>query len=138
MALVTPSMVTETFGCDLFEVARARHFVRDALHGYPENTVYLAMVCVSEMVTNAIKHSDTKRKGGEIVVVVVPTRDRVRIEVLDHGSDDNTPEIIENINPAEDEHGRGMLTIGLMSEAWGEYVDEARRAVWCEVVTHET
>jgi CheY-like chemotaxis protein len=108
------------------EIARARRFV--AHHGdawgYDE-ILDDALIVVSELVTNAIMHArsacDLCLRDAERIL---------RIEVTDGGR--GSPELQ---SPAEDaEHGRGLLLVSAMCEAWGvDTLSDGRKMVWAEL-----
>lgn len=110
------------------EVSRARRAIRDSLCGYPKEVVGLVEQCASETVTNAVVHSE----GGAVMVVIVELEDRVRIEVIDDGSERNSPRLREGVGVGE-ECGRGLFLVKALSDAWGAHMDDFGVNVWFEV-----
>jgi CheY-like chemotaxis protein/anti-sigma regulatory factor (Ser/Thr protein kinase) len=112
------------------EIAAARRFVSHHGHtwGYDE-VLDDALIVVSELVTNAIMHArsacDLRLKDADQIL---------RIEVIDGGR--GSPEL-QRPNPSA-EHGRGLLLVSAMCEAWGvDTLDDGRKMVWAEVKNAE-
>ena len=90
------------------EAARAaREFTTACLPGCP--SVYEAMLCVSELVANAIEHSRSGLPGGTIEVrIAVAAGEWLRVEVQDAGP-------LASAVPAQrgpfDERGRGLALV---------------------------
>ncbi|WUH96800.1 ATP-binding protein [Spirillospora sp. NBC_00431] len=132
---------TETFSPELRpillrsfpeEVPRARRAIRNNLLAYPTAVVDTVEQCASETVTNAIVHSDTAEKSGFIMLVIVELQDRIRIEVIDDGSEKNSPQPNKDAE-LSDMDGRGLFMVDTLTDAWGTHVDEDGRNVWFEV-----
>jgi anti-sigma regulatory factor (Ser/Thr protein kinase) len=105
-------------------LARAR--VRERLHAWgAEDLLDVALLCVSEVVTNAVLHAGT------------PARLRLawdgallRVEVRDEGR--AFP--VRLRRPADDEpHGRGLVLLEALSRRWGVHEIEGGKTVWFEV-----
>lgn len=109
-------------------VAEARRRVRARLleWAFPPDVCDTAQLLVSELVTNAVVHTDTERVECRMQAM----GRRVRIEVRDRGSQVSAP--LPCWASPDDEHGRGLLLVDTMSEEWG--VDSDRhglgRVVW--------
>ncbi|MFC4588306.1 ATP-binding protein [Sphaerisporangium corydalis] len=84
---------------------------------------------VSELVTNALIHSNS-RNGGRITLAIADCHDRIHVDVVDAGGE-NIPQVCEDIMFAEG--GRGLMLVKLMSCAWNVYEDSAGRTVWFQV-----
>jgi anti-sigma regulatory factor (Ser/Thr protein kinase) len=70
-------------------VPEARAFVDGILGpGHPRSDV--ARLLVSELVTNAVQHTHSRRPGGTVTVVVIELAGSLRVEVIAEGSD-STP-----------------------------------------------
>lgn len=68
------------------QVAEARYFVAALMEAEGPRMVENAVLIVSELASNAVRHSRSGRKGGWFLVIVVLDDDRVRIEVTDEGA----------------------------------------------------
>ncbi|WP_181871173.1 ATP-binding protein [Sphaerisporangium album] len=114
-------------------VALAREFVQKRLrHGHP--ALYDVTLLVSEVVTNAVMHSESKNTG-TVAVAIAESHGRVRVEVIDAGGEIVLPAMVDS---DEDdrfaEGGRGLMLVSLISEEWGTFRHEAGKTVWFEVI----
>ncbi|MET8340268.1 ATP-binding protein [Streptosporangium canum] len=88
----------------------------------------------SEVITNAVTHSDSGRTaGGRVTVHVTHDRKSVHVEVTDDGSATSTPAV--HVPDADSDGGRGLWLVDLLATAWGSsrHDDEAGRSVWFQV-----
>lgn len=109
--------------------ALARRFVREVLGANPAaDTVEL---CVSELVTNAVRHS-ASGDGGR--VTVAEDGDVIRCEVTDDGGTPSTPRVRDDLSA---EHGRGLIIIDAVCTRWGVTPGPASVTVWCECTAAE-
>jgi serine/threonine-protein kinase RsbW len=85
---------------------------------------YDAVIVGSELATNAITHSDSRKPGGQFIVLAEAYEgDYLWIEVEDQGG----PWIERD---PTDEHGRGLLVVAALSSDWGIEGDSLARVVW--------
>ncbi|MGY1837628.1 ATP-binding protein [Blastococcus sp. SYSU DS0510] len=105
-------MPSRTFSAYPPSVPAARRHVAEALADLPEQLRETAELLVSELVTNAIRHS-----GGADLAVSVErlSAERVCIGVTDDGH--GYP--VLRSPKVTDEHGRGLQLIGLLADRWG-------------------
>ncbi|MFJ6904100.1 ATP-binding protein [Streptomyces griseoluteus] len=110
------------------EVAHARHFVASltAQLGAADD----AVLVVSELATNAVRHSLSGSAHGWFLVVVGFSDDLVRIEVIDQGGD-REPHLCDATS--QEEGGRGLLLIAGCAKDWGVKNWPDGRSVWAEV-----
>ena len=104
----------------------ARQAVRDCGADWPEETLRVALIVVSELVTNALRH------GEGMITVAIETRSQaVAIAVSDHGSRGLT---MLNRPPDADE-GRGLGVVEKLSTAWGvrPSSEGPGKAVWARL-----
>jgi anti-sigma regulatory factor (Ser/Thr protein kinase) len=94
--------------------AGAREFAAKALAGYPAADD--AVLCLDEMVTNAVQHSRSGLPGGTIEVRLTVTAVSVLAEVLD-GGPFGVPAITSRETWAE--RGRGLVLVEALTRAWG-------------------
>ncbi|MFC6081710.1 ATP-binding protein [Sphaerisporangium aureirubrum] len=113
--------------------SEARRFVREKLGGEHPALDDVTLL-VSELVTNSLRHSDS-RGGGSVTVAIADAFDRIHIDVVDAGSRSGSlPRVCAGERTEElPEGGRGLWLVENRSLAWGVYDDEAGRTVWCQV-----
>jgi hypothetical protein len=104
-------------------VPEARRAVREHL-GVPCPEVQL---CVSELLTNVIKHLG---EGTPVTLTVTHTPGRTRVSVTD-------PEpyawlVVRDAGP-DDENGRGLLLLDAVALRWGVTQGPDGKTVWCEL-----
>ena len=92
----------------------AREFARKALAGYPAADD--AVLCLDEMVCNALQHSMSGRPGGTIEVRLTVTAASVLAEVVDEGPL-GVPAAVSRESFAE--RGRGLVLVEALTRAWG-------------------
>ncbi|MFD5567770.1 ATP-binding SpoIIE family protein phosphatase [Streptomyces cadmiisoli] len=107
------------------EVGRARAAVREQLHtwglaGLADN----AELMVSELVTNAVRHS-----GRRLVELRLVRADTLLCEVDDDGHD--LPTLL-SAGP-DDEAGRGLRVVSTLAREWGASRTSAGKTVWFEL-----
>lgn len=112
------------------QVAQARRFVARVLDNCP--VVDDALLCASELASNAIRHTRTGRSG-KFQVLVWRGRASACVAVLDDGSD-TTPAPAPGLPGRLAESGHGLLTVQALAAWWGHhtYRDGSTRgtAVW--------
>lgn len=114
------------------DVAGARAFTTMTLArwGLPHETVTVATLVVSELVTNAVRHTGTTSDlllslhGGEVTV-----------EVRDQGHS----MVRSRRTGPDDESGRGLLLVDSLTSNWGVRTSAGEgKAVWCRLPSSET
>lgn len=139
-AVVTPSDAVHMLGRRDFSgvpqsVGEARRWVSGVLSAHASDEVLETVVLlVSEVVTNAIVHSDSGRPDGVITVGVGLGADLVYVEVVDEGSTGSVPVM----RPAAEDclSGRGLNWVNSMSQRWGTgRTRRAGRVVWFQVAS---
>jgi anti-sigma regulatory factor (Ser/Thr protein kinase) len=120
-----PLVWSRTFPADAAQIGEARRFLAGILGGLPEADD--AVLCLSELATNATVHSRS-RDGGQYAVRVELHDQYLRVAVRDQGGHWAQP------NDADDRHGRGLLIVSRMASAWGRDGDAAAGwTVWFEI-----
>jgi anti-sigma regulatory factor (Ser/Thr protein kinase) len=111
-------------------VSYARSQVRGWLGG-DHPAVDDVVLAVSELVTNAFRHSDA-RPYDFIGLTVTEAEGMIYVEVRDPGSAFSDPYIWQE---PEAEDGRGLLIIREISQDWGirEHGRGLGRTVWCAI-----
>ena len=109
-------------------VGAARSLVRKALDGYRSPTVDDAVLMVSELVSNAVRHTEA------VLLVLVRVEDgTLRVEVSDDSADVPRPS-----DPGDDTtSGRGLGIVDTLAAAWGVIPNDDGKGegkmVWFEV-----
>lgn len=124
-----------TFPGRAASIAEARSFVAALLVGWP--VVDDARLVVSELATNAVRHTASGHDGGEFDVYVCFASDRVRVSVRDGGSK-CLPILLLDADGREDESGRGLFLVRGMSAGWGVDDHPGGRVVWAELLRNPT
>jgi len=122
-------------------VSEVREFVRKVI-GDDEGADLVEMVA-SELVGNAIRHSDSGGPGGEFTLHLATFVNRWHVRVDDAGGA-SEPRVCEapTIENAKDldrygdeiEAGRGLAIVAAVSAKWGVLGDSNARAVWAEIL----
>ncbi|MDP9849856.1 ATP-binding protein [Streptosporangium lutulentum] len=90
------------------------------------------LLLLSEVVTNAVTHSDSGRTAdGRVTVHVTCDPGAVHVEVTDDGSATSTP--VVHVPDPEADGGRGLWLVDLLAAAWGFRHDGMGRSVWFQV-----
>ena len=118
--------MSERLPADLRSAGEARRIVRHALGGWTdEDRLDDIILCVSELVTNAIVHAGS---GPRVLVHVRPAV--IRVEISD---DSETHPVVRGAGPQETS-GRGMSILSAYSDRWGSLRRSGGgKTVWFEV-----
>ncbi len=110
-------------------VGPARQFVQSALTawGVDADTVDALTLCLSELVTNAVIHTDG---GCELRVVL--DRGVLTTTVRDGGSRVVVDLSTDTVDPLA-VHGRGLQLVDVLSSRWGSELDAIGTTVWFEL-----
>ncbi|MFE1435975.1 ATP-binding protein [Streptomyces griseoaurantiacus] len=114
------------------EVAHARHFVASLLA--ERGPVDDAVLIVSELATNAVRHSLSGAADGWFLVIIGFGHDLVRLEVVDQGGP-KVPHLCDVTN--QEEGGRGLLLIAACAKDWGVKEWPDGRTVWAELARED-
>jgi anti-sigma regulatory factor (Ser/Thr protein kinase) len=107
-------------------VREARAFAAKALgdlHPALDNVVLLT----SELVTNAITHSRSRRRAGVVQVVITESDAGVRVEVCDQGSELSAPVVRSEVFASD---GHGLFLVQSLADQWGYVRDDNGTTVW--------
>ncbi|UNZ16215.1 ATP-binding protein [Streptomyces sp. 891-h] len=104
-----------------------------------------AQLLMSELFTNAVRHTDSEKVSCELWVIGV----RLRLEVADEGGGASVMRVEDadrgRVADDERENGRGLLLVSVLADDWG--IRKARtsgsegttgHAVWAELECHRT
>jgi anti-sigma regulatory factor (Ser/Thr protein kinase) len=101
----------------------ARRHVRAAIVAWDAPVdADIAVLLVSELVTNALQHE----AGGTIMLTLTCVCDQLRVAV--HDTSRLAPAIVDA--PADAEAGRGLMLVASLSTTWGYHRTAAGKAVY--------
>ncbi len=91
-----------------------------------------AGLVVTELFTNAVRHTDSEK----ITCVLKDAGAVVRLEVTDQGCATGAP--VPCVAGADEEGGRGLLLVSVLALAWGSQPADGGtgRVVWAELAAH--
>jgi serine/threonine-protein kinase RsbW len=122
-------VVSRSFPAWTESVPGARAFVADALSGLPPQLCQTAALLISELATNAVRHSGAR--AFTVRLEHDPEHGRLWAGVSDTGLGQPVPR-----DPAVTaEHGRGLRLVGLLADRWGAHRRRAtnEKTVWFEL-----
>jgi anti-sigma regulatory factor (Ser/Thr protein kinase) len=108
------------------QVSGTRAFIARTLDGLPAVDRDAATLLTSELVTNAIQHTNSGAPGGTVTVVVIEVPGGVLVEVVDDGSA-GTPVVKGDLYAAE---GHGLFLVQQLAAQWGFLRDGPGTTVW--------
>ncbi|MEO5874042.1 MAG: ATP-binding protein [Streptosporangiaceae bacterium] len=106
-------------------VSTARRMLHDLL-GEDHPVLDEAQICQSELITNALRYSDSGGEGGQVRVEIEYDRSHTTVRVVDDGGSATFPQVTQ----ASDESGRGLAIVAALARAWGVRQVGRRTAVW--------
>jgi len=86
-----------------------------------------AVLMTSELVTNAVLHTNSRRAGGTVMITVLESAGGVRVEVADSGSELTAPVVRPEAFAAD---GYGLFLVQSLADQWGYLRDESGTTVW--------
>jgi anti-sigma regulatory factor (Ser/Thr protein kinase) len=107
-------------------VCEARAFVAKAL-GELHPSLEDAVLLTSELVTNAVMHSNSRSHGGSVNLLVLESVRGLRIEVADQGSDLSSPAVRGDLYASD---GHGLFLVQALADQWGYLRDDSGTTVW--------
>jgi serine/threonine-protein kinase RsbW len=125
-----PTVKSFRFERDAQAAAHAREAVRKVAQDVPPEALSDLLLCVTELVTNSVTHSES----GEIVEMAVRRDDgRLRVEVVDRGSgfDESRATAHDPATAEQRERGWGLYIVSVLADEWGVEPGELTR-VWFE------
>ena len=112
------------------QVARARAFVARLAEPCGAGAADTAALLTSELVTNAMLHTNSGTADGTVTVVVVDVAGGLMVEVIDDGSPDRGPEVQGDRYAS---HGHGLFLVEQLAARWGYLRDAAGTTVWFQL-----
>lgn len=106
----------------------AREWLQDVLGEHP--TLSDASLCMTELITSALRYTESGRDG-QIRVEVKYSGRFVRIEVVDDGGSATVPRLasVDEMGVS----GRGLLIVAFLATAWGADRRDKGHSVWFEM-----
>ena len=95
---------------------------------------HIVALVADELAGNAIKHTASGEPDGEFVLRLARFANRCLVRVDDQGGP-STPSVCAADD--EDEFGRGLTIVAMLSARWGVDGDEKARSVWAEITFDE-
>jgi anti-sigma regulatory factor (Ser/Thr protein kinase) len=122
-----PSQLRRRLGrSDLRAVPEARRELRELLrHWGKPGRSEIAELLTSELVTNALLHTDR-----EAVLTAVVEPRHLRVEVRDFAG--RRPRVCPP-DTGDGTHGRGLVLVDSLADAWGVQAHEVGKSVWFEL-----
>jgi serine/threonine-protein kinase RsbW len=125
VTMAPPLVWSRTFPAAAAQIGEARRFLAGILDDLPAADD--AVLCLSELATNATVHSRS-RDGGHFTVLVERHDQRLRVAVRDQGGPWSQPAA------PDDHHGRGLLIVSSIATTWGRDGHPAAGwTVWFEI-----
>jgi serine/threonine-protein kinase RsbW len=90
-----------------------------------------AILLVSELVTNSVRHSNSQLSGGRITIRLLAVAGGARVEVTDAGGP--TIPTLASVPPDLAEGGRGLWLVESLADRWGFEADDTRLVTWFEL-----
>jgi anti-sigma regulatory factor (Ser/Thr protein kinase) len=112
------------------QVRVARAFAAEAL-GPSHPHVHLALLLVSELVTNSVRHSGSAVPGGQVTVTVAAGGRDVRVAVTDRSAD-GVPVLLSAVD-GDTEGSRGMRLVDALATQWGYERGGGLATTWFEL-----
>jgi serine/threonine-protein kinase RsbW len=114
-------------------VGVARQLVRSLL-GDQCQDADAVVLCVSELVTNAVTHSLSAAPGGTLALCMHIGRAEIRVQVGDSGGP-TAPQLMGDVGP-DSERGRGLQLVAALAASWGSASSPDGRITWCTFRLH--
>ena len=108
------------------QVSGTRTFIASTLAELPGVDRDAATLLTSELVTNAILHTESGAPGGMVTVVVLEVPGGVLVEVVDDGSA-GAPVVKDELLATD---GHGLFLVQQLTAQWGYLRDPAGTTVW--------
>jgi len=120
-----PRTCIRSFRASPDQVEEARRFLAQVLGDCPTTTD--AVACLSEIVTNSVLHSNSRRPRGRFIVRASLRPAGLRVEVEDEGGP------WKPRHGHSDQRGRGLAIVDALSTDWSVSGDGTSRTVWFEI-----
>lgn len=113
-------------------VPAARAHVQQLLSGLDIERLHIVLLLVTELVSNAVRHSESGRNpNGQVRVMVTVDSDLIHVDVIDEGSVASTPQVRAQM-ALPGPGGYGLQLVDRLADDWGHHEVDGGRAVWFE------
>jgi anti-sigma regulatory factor (Ser/Thr protein kinase) len=136
-AEIVPELAGERFTSTVVDgdpraVGEARRHLRRALAGWglDRDLSDTAVLCLSELVTNAVIHT-----GAPSEVRATLDGGVLTVSVSDRGVAGRRPQLLDGSPDPLRVHGRGLQMVGALADRWGSEVDAAGTTAWFALET---
>ncbi|MDX3434328.1 ATP-binding protein [Streptomyces sp. ME01-18a] len=137
--MTTMTATTKAGGTRTWAFPRRAQFIPDTRHRVEAllqtwecatETVDAAMLIVTELVTNAVQHTD----ASEIICTVGLRSDVVTVSVTDTGDVIHSAPVPAQPDGLE-ESGRGLVLVSALATDWGTCLTASSREVWARLTS---
>lgn len=126
MMPTVPGTWSQSFPATPDQIREARRFLRRLLDGWSRGDDALA--CLSELASNSVLHSNSRRPGGYFAVHVSLSPGMLRVAVEDEGGP------WKHLRGGDDQRGRGLVIVEGLASNWSVSSNGAgARTVWFEI-----
>lgn len=126
-----PDRLAIAFSADADAPQRARSAAARALAHWPQERRDAALLVISELITNAVRHG-ARDDSDEVSLLVRRRGGAVRIEVVDPRSGDGVV-ADSGIGEESQRSGWGLPIVAELTDRWGVEGGPGRTCVWCEL-----
>ena len=122
----SPRTWSRSFRATADQVREARQFLAGVLGSSP--LAVDALTCLSELASNSVRHSSSRRPGGSFAVRASLHSGVLRVEVEDEGGP------WESRRELDGQGGRGLVVVDGLASDWSISGDgDGHRTVWFEI-----
>ncbi|MFC0863634.1 ATP-binding protein [Sphaerimonospora cavernae] len=115
-------------------VPRARRYLRVLLAATDHPRVDDALLLTTELVANAVRHSDSARPGGQVTLAAALRDGTLHVDVIDAGSPVSEPRVLpDDLVDQPRDGGRGLWLVRRLATTWGWHDAETGRVVWFQL-----
>lgn len=115
----------ETIPARTASVPAARQHIASLLGALPFKDD--ALLCFSEILANAVLHSNSRESGGKVRISASIQAGHFRAEITDQGG------TWKAATDANDDSGRGLRIVQALSSQWGVTGNQTERTVWFSI-----
>ncbi|GAA0977991.1 hypothetical protein GCM10009555_040140 [Acrocarpospora macrocephala] len=111
-------------------VPQARNYVQHICREMSNTRLNELLLVISEIVTNALQHSESgRRPDGRIRLVITEHAYVLHVLVVDQGSSSGAPQL-QPQDDIERSGGHGLAIVEHLTRAWGWHEEPPNRVVW--------